>query len=301
MKLFIVGASGFLGKSLLQELLLNESIEKIYCLIHRNRIQVDDSRVEQIVGDVNTIGDLIIEDRIDACISMAGITNGRGYTIEETYHTNYVGTENVVAFCKKNHINQLYFTSSINATLQKTGVYAESKIKAEKYICNSGLDCMIFRPALIYGYGQELGLGVIEKCIRKIRMVPIFGDGKKLEQPVFVEECSSIMAYYIVNNICDGRIINILGNEKFTYNELCLKIGELIGIKPWLVHLPVFPFEFSVKVAEKIHLRMPISLEQIYHIDSDLAGDMDEIYRETGVKPDSFENNYIKRKPNEVH
>ena len=161
MRLFIVGASGFLGNALLRELLLDESIEKIYCLIHRNRIQVDDSRVEQIIGDVNTIGDLLIEDHIDACISMAGITNGRGYTIEETNQTKYVGTENVVAFCKKNQINQLYFTSSINATLQKTGVYAESKIKAEKYICHSGLDYMLFRPALIYGYGQELGLGVM--------------------------------------------------------------------------------------------------------------------------------------------
>lgn len=295
MKILLIGASGFLGQELLKSLLIYDDIEKIYCLIHKNPITIKDKRLYMISGDVRNLSTLHLPEKIDICVLLSGITNGRGYTIKDTMNINYGGTKNVIQYCKRYEIKKIVLTSSINVHLKKMGAYAKSKQLAEKAVISSNIQYIIFRPALIYGYRQKLGLGVIEASIQKTGIVPVFGNGKKLEQPIFIKECANIMAYYIVYEK-KNRTIEVLGRDAYTYNELCKTIAKLIHKKVLLIHLPVLPFELCLKLLEKLKIPLPLSVEQIYHIDTDLSGNMTNIYNETNIYGDSLENNYLKRR-----
>ncbi len=295
MKILLIGASGFLGQELLKSLLVYHDIEKMYCLIHKNAITIEDKRLHMISGDIKNLSVLYLTEKIDICVLLSGITNGRGYSAKDTMNINYGGTKNAIQYCKQYGIKKIILTSSINVQLKKMGAYAKSKQLAEKAVVDSDMQYIIFRPALIYGYHQKLGLGVIEKSIRKMGIVPVFGNGKKLEQPVFVKECADIMAYYIIHEQ-KNRIIEVLGKKAYTYNELCKSIAKLINKKVILIHLPILPFELCLKLFERLKISFPLSVEQIYHIDTDLAGDMTNIYNETGVYGDLLENNYLKKK-----
>lgn len=295
MNVLFIGASGYLGRELLVSLLAHKEIEKAYCLVHEKDVGIKDKRIVPIYGDVLRIEDVVLEDQVDACITTSGVTNGRTNN-KNIYRINYEGTKALLSFCQKRGINRFYFTSSINVKLPQKAAYAKSKEMAEQAVIEFGIPYMIFRPALIYGYQQPLGLGVIENSIRKHGIVPVFGDGQKLEQPVFVKECADIMTYYILREP-DNRIIEVLGKTAYTYCEMCELIGEVVGKKPKFIRVPVHPFDYILKLVEKMELRFPLSSEQIYHVDSDLSGDMEVVYEETGIRGEELLVNYRKERP----
>ena len=291
MKLFITGGTGFLGSVCVEKLINCPEVEKIYILTHKSQINLSSPKIEILQGDMRNLHEICINDNINACIVLASAGVGTHGKTRATYSINYGSTESAIKFCKLNNINRIIFTSSINVKLPKLGAYARSKLDSEKIIQESGLDYIIFRPSLIYGRKCKFGLYMIEKFIRKFGLVPVFGDGKKLEQPIHVDECAEYINYYTLKNL-SGRIIELGGFDAMTYNDMCEKIASCMNKRVKLLHVPAWPFICTLKIFESINISLPISSEQIYHVDSDLSCNMQEIYRETGITQKSFLENF---------
>ncbi|MCI8285815.1 MAG: NAD-dependent epimerase/dehydratase family protein [Firmicutes bacterium] len=291
MKLLVFGGTGFLGKNLIQKMLNYDVVEKIYCIIHKSKLNIADSKLVEIHGNVLELSDLQIFDDIDICINLSGIINGQG-SKDDIMRINLQGTINCIEFCKRNNINKIIYISSINVKLKKYGEYAYSKILAENEIIKSGLNYIIFRPALIYGNGCK-GLSMIESFIKKYGILPIFGDGKKLEQPIYISECVDIIAYYIIRDKWNIHL-NIFGKESLTYNEMCKIVAKVLNKKIILIHIPINICIFLINIIEKLKIKLPISCEQLYHINTDLIENMDSIYSTAGIIGDTFENNLKK-------
>jgi len=290
MKLFITGGTGFLGSVCVEKLINSPEVEKVYILTHKSQINLSSQKIQAVQGDIRNLHEIIINDNINACIVLSGAINGKT-SAKLTREINYNGTESAIKFCKLNNINRIIFTSSINVKLSKLGAYARSKLDSEKIIQESGLNYIIFRPSLIYGRKCKFGLYMIEKFINNFGFVPVFGDGEKLEQPIHVDECAEYINYYTLNNL-SGKIIELGGYEAMTYNNLCEKIASCMNKRVKLFHVPAWPFICALKFFEAINITLPISSEQIYHVDSDLSCNMQEIYRETGITQKSFIENF---------
>lgn len=294
MKILLTGASGFLGRHLLSELLRQQEVEKIYCLIHSNNTLQNDNRVMCVNGDISNISELQIEDKIDVCIIASGINNGSKILENQIMSVNYKGVQSCVQFCKYNAVKQIILISSINVRLSIKDDYAISKTLAEKEVTDSGLEYIIFRPALMYGHNCKRGLHVIENAIKKFGVVPVFGNGEKIEQPIFVDECAAFIVNYIVKQRVNNQIVELVGKDGFEYNDLCKTIAKCMNKKVILIHVPVRVVECGLKVLKMFHIKVPISLEQVYHIDSDLSGNMEDVYQLTGILGEDFEINYMK-------
>lgn len=294
MNFFVIGGSGFLGQYVIRELLQKDVVEKIYCLIHKTEIPIQDEKVIKIKGSIETLYSLQIEDQIDQCIVLSGVTDAKNIDEETTIKVNYEGVKSAVSYCKKNKIHRICLVSSVNVNLTRQGVYAKSKRKAENAVKESGLSYFIFRPALIYGYGCNKGLKVIENFIMKYGVVPVFGNGRKLEQPIWVGECAALIVYYLLED-CWNRTIELYGKDAMTYNQMCRLIAKAKGKRVVLFHVPVWMCELGLHVLDAFRIKFPVSEEQIYHIDTNLTGNMGNVYQEAGIQGDSFLNNLLKR------
>ncbi len=290
MNFFLIGGSSFLGRYVIRELLQKDNVDKIYCLIHKTEIPVQDRKIIKIKGSIETIDSVQIADQMDQCVVLSGVNSDE----ETTVRVNYEGVKSAVSFCKKNHIPRICIVSSVNVKLARQGVYAKSKRKAENTVKESGLSYLIFRPALIFGHDCNKGLKVIENFIMKCGIVPVFGNGRKLEQPIWVGECAALIAYYLLKD-CRNRTIELHGKDAMTYNQMCRLIAEEKGKRIALFHVPVWMCILGLYVLDVFRIKIPVSREQIYHIDTDLTGDMGNIYQETGIQGDSFLNNFRKR------
>lgn len=293
MNFLIIGGSGFLGQYVIRELLKNGSINKLYCLVHRTDIPVEGKKIVKIKGSILNLDVVRIPERLDVCIVLSGVTNGLDMDAESAMAVNYKGVQKTVEYCKKNQIGRICLISSINVNLEKQGAYARSKAEAEKAVKESGLSYLIFRPALIFGAGCKKGLKMVEDFIMKYGVVPVFGSGKKMEQPVWVGECAAFIAWYLLGSSWD-RTIELYGRDAMAYDQMCYKIADVLGKQVRLFHIPVWICDLGLRIVEALHIRFPISREQIYHIDTDLCADMGRVYSETGIYGDSFENNLRK-------
>ena len=119
----------------------------------------------------------------------------------------------------------------------------------------------------------------------------MFGDGRKLEQPIHVDECADYVNYYVLNGT-SGRTIELLGRDAMTYNDMCCAIAECMKKRVRLLHVPSWPAVMGLRMIEALNIGIPLSSEQIYHIDNDLSGSMEQVHRETGIYQNSFIENY---------
>ena len=174
---FITGSTGFLGSHVIDELLSNGA-EKVYCLVRDNEnrlydtlsfyfedIYKDDKRIVPVIGDLEHLEDIQVNDDIDIVIHTAASVKHYG-SYQYFYDMNVVGTLNAIDFCKKHnakfiHISTLSVSGNAMLDVAETfrseeelffdeaslfigqpleNVYARSKFEAEKEVLNAMLE-----------------------------------------------------------------------------------------------------------------------------------------------------------------
>jgi NADH dehydrogenase len=287
MNIFITGATGFLGSNLLKRLIPEERIDKIFLLTRKSLPPDADVRIEYIRGDLETVKDVVLKEKVDVVIHLAAAMRSENF--KELHKVNVEGTANLVEFCRKNHARRIIFASSINVHLKNQGAYAKSKILAEDLVKNSGLEYCIFRFALVYGLNDG-GLCRIVDFIKKYKLVPVFGDGKKLEQPIYIDEAVDFLLKGIFLNK-SNLTVDLCGKTSISYNEMVLLLGRALKIKVALVHIPVSFVIFIIRFLNLLKLPCPLTCEQVYHINEDLSLDMNQALADFSVELKDMEVN----------
>ncbi|MCT4686480.1 NAD-dependent epimerase/dehydratase family protein [Vallitalea sp.] len=289
MNVFITGASGLVGKNLIKKLDNCDNINKIFCLYRKLPEYIISDKIVPIIGDVDTLSNISIKEPIHKAIHLIGYWKKENMKL--LYKINVEGTKNFIAFCKKNHIKSIIYVSSINVKLINKGNYARTKLMAEKEIINSSINYIIMRPTLIYGNG-DIGLSKLCKMIKRSCIIPVIGNGKALEQPIYVEE----VAEYLKKAILDFQeniIMPIAGKYPIEYDKMINIIAAQINKKIRIIHLPIRLISFCVSIIEKLKVPFPINSEQIAHISEDLKVDNTEASCYYNVNLQSFEKNIL--------
>jgi 2-alkyl-3-oxoalkanoate reductase len=175
-KILITGASGLLGRALLDR--LRASGESIRVLVRRRSPGLEELPGVQVV--YGNLGDPEAVDRAVAGVQLVyhvGATmRGRGWADFDAGTVS--GTTNIVRSCLKHNVDRLVYVSSVtvldyagqpphavvdeNAPLEphpeKRGFYTRSKLLAERNIVDAsrrGLRAVVLRPGQIVGPGYE--------------------------------------------------------------------------------------------------------------------------------------------------
>ncbi|MDA2929058.1 NmrA family NAD(P)-binding protein [Acidobacteria bacterium AH-259-O06] len=132
-------------------------------------------------------------------------------------------------------IKKVVHISVTHASENSSLPYFKGKAEVEKALVTCGLPHTIVRPTVVFGK-EDILINNIAWMMRKFPVFPIFGSGQYLVQPVYVEDLASIAVASADDT--DSRIIDAVGPETFTFEELLRLIASKIEQNVKFVHLP---------------------------------------------------------------
>lgn len=154
----VAGATGLVGKELINELISDERFEKVIVL-SRRQLAVSHPKLEVKLIDFDSLSDVNPEPKIDVGFCCLGTTQKKA-GVEGRHKVDFEYVVELAKLCKRQNINTFFVVSAQGAD-SKSGIsYSRSKGQMEDAIKALELGTTYFvRPALIYGKRDEFRFG----------------------------------------------------------------------------------------------------------------------------------------------
>jgi nucleoside-diphosphate-sugar epimerase len=248
-RIFVTGASGFVGRAVIEELLSRGY--RVNALVNRRPLDYPAEKVRSIPGglfDPKALNEGV-RDTL-ATIHLVGIiaeSRANGVTFERIH---FHGTKSVVDAAVAAGVKRFIHMSALGARPNAESRYHQTKYLAEQYVQSSGLDWTIFRPSLIHGAGGEF-INMEAKWARHrappFFFMPYFGagpfgcGGAGLLQPVFVKDVARAMVDALEKPKTVGEIYLLGGQDRMTWPEMHKTVSKaIVGKARRTVAIPVW-------------------------------------------------------------
>ena len=260
MKVLVTGATGFVGKHLLDELQEQGFDTKV---IVRSPDKVDKQGLSSIAA-VRDLSDK--EGLLDACIGidvivhLAGIAHvmgdGGSELSDQYYMVNVVGTRNLLNAAVEQGVGKFIFMSSVkvlgestagapyteNSVCRPLDEYACSKMEAEKIVeemcVDNGIDWAIVRPPLIYGPGVKANFFRLMRLVKSGMPLPL-GMCNNRRSLVYVGNLTSLIIRIIRKEEGPDCTLLISDGKDLSVAQLIRKMGNAIGSRSVLLPVPI--------------------------------------------------------------
>lgn len=262
MKIFITGATGYIGSELAHQ--LAQSGHTVHALVRSacSSKFMTHPNIKIFVGDILDMQS--ISFAIRGCRQVyhtAGLVRICARDRSKFYLHNVTGTENVLKSALSHNVERLVYTSSCGVWgVTGNHVFTEndpriaafdndyevSKLMAEKAVldyCSRGLDCVIVNPTKVFGFGTYHRLDqtnyntYLSDWLRK-RVILLPWKLKVISNMVFLRD------------VIEGHILAmergqigekyILGGENISLDNVLATINGLSGKRKYVVRLPYF-------------------------------------------------------------
>ena len=247
MKVLVTGATGFIGRYLVEDLIKNDYEVRVLT----RQISYKNKDIDIFLGDLTKK-----ETITDAFQNIQAVFHNAAYAMDwgsksEMYKVNVEGTRNVANICKEKKVPRLIFTSSagvygfpnsnieIDEDYEKKPLnyYQKSKLESEYVLQKySDLNVSIIRPCLVLGSGGN-AVKILLKRIEQNKM-QFIGNGNthiSLVHPDDVVQCLRLAAEKDKENDVFNTVSVIC-----TVKELLNEITNQMEIEPIKKHAPYF-------------------------------------------------------------
>src|SRR3989339_272165 len=233
-KIFVTGASGFIGQHLVNYLL--EKKYEVFALVRSPFHDLLDfnKNLHLVYGDItqkDTLKKIIPEN----CYIVNLAANQ--YHKKKSWLVNVEGIRNLLEACRGKQIKKIIQISSQSIKIKNKGVYAKTKLLSEEIISKSGLPYIILRPSLVYGPGEK-GLFIkIKKTFNLLPFIPVFSNGKIELFPIYVQDLCRVIEKVMVNKM-NKNIYDVGGKSKISFDDLYQNMLRLNSLKKKIIHVP---------------------------------------------------------------
>jgi uncharacterized protein YbjT (DUF2867 family) len=153
-----------------------------------------------------------------------------------TFESAVQNTRTLITAAKNAGVQRIVQVSIANPSSESPLGYYRGKAKVEQAVIDSGLSYTIFRPTVIFGK-EDILINNIAWFVRHLPIFGIPGNGRYGVRPIYVED----MARLVVDSVdqSGNSVLNAIGPETFTFEELVRLIAQQVGSSVRLVHLPM--------------------------------------------------------------
>ncbi len=270
-RVFITGASGFIGSNLANALAHTGTAVHVLARPSSNTSELQHPNITLFTGDILNVES--IRKAMQGCTKvyhLAGLAKMWMKDKKDYHYINVTGTANVLGVARSSGIEKMVITSTAgvlppvkdsltNEYSPKQPVlytkYEFTKNKAEEiaiaYV-QEGLPVVITYPTNVFGEGIINDSNAATMMIRdyingKWKVIP--GDGEGIMNYVYIDDI--VMGLILAMQTAPPGSSYILGGDNASYNTFFALIKELTGIQHRLYHIP-YPIIRSIAGLEDV-------------------------------------------------
>jgi len=153
---------------------------------------------------------------------------------DNTHALAVENTKKLIRAAVEAGVTRMVHVSIANPSLDSPLPYYRGKAELEEAIKASGLSYAILRPTVLFGPHDVL-INNIAYLLRRAPFFAIPGDGKYRVQPIFVEDFADLL--FQQGHSTGNVVMDAVGPEAYTYQDLVREIASALGIHARIVHL----------------------------------------------------------------
>ena len=132
-------------------------------------------------------------------------------------------------------IKRIVHVSITNPSIASTLPYFRGKALVEQALAANAVSFGVVRPTVVFGPGDVL-INNIAWLLRHLPVFTVAGDGRYEVRPVHVDDVARLCIETAGEP--EDIVVDAVGPEAFTFDELIRAIGNAIRHPPRLIHLP---------------------------------------------------------------
>ncbi len=293
----VTGATGFVGKALLRQLLADGKETKCLVRASSQKQLLPQGNVHVAVGTLQDLPTLrVAMQGVDTVIHLAGARHREDQFTAEWI--NHHGTANLVKAATDARIRRIVFLSHINADRNSAYPILRGKGAAEEAIRSSGLTYTILRSSLIFG-PEDSFTTVLAMLIKVIPFVfPVPSEGKTRFQPIHVEDVVTCLTDSIEADHLVNKSLPIGGPQHLSYAEILDAVMAAMRVHRMRIHLRLPLMRALVSLTAPLFRNRLVSNDQIDLFSIDNTTDLGNVPRNFYTEPRRFTENlgYLRRK-----
>lgn len=300
----VTGGTGFTGRILVRKLLDRGFYVRVLARPSSDRSSFDGLKVDWITGHV--FDDAAVERAtrgVDYVFNLAAAYRDASIADEVYSRVHVTGTEMLARGAARNpgfkrfvHISTVGVLGHIEnppaderAPFNPGDIYQRTKMEAEVwlggYAAETGLPCVVLRPAAIYGPGDRRLLKLFK--LAQLPVVPLIGETRGLYHLVHVDDLTDFMLFASDDPRCVGETFICGDNEATSIRDIVSAVADYFGRKPRFVQLPSAPFFAAAAICERIFpplgIKPPLFKRRVAFFTKDRAFDTTKM-RSTGFR-----------------
>lgn len=259
MNVLVVGGTGFVGRSLVREL-----IDRKHDVAVLSRSPAASSLpdvVETIAGDVRhpeSIEDAFAgRDSAINLVALSPLFEPPDGSTHEAVHLD--GTRHVVRAAETHGVDRFVQMSALGADPDGPTAYIRSKGQAETVVEESSLDRIIVRPSVVFGDGGEFIS--FTKTLTTPYLTGLPGGGSTRFQPIWIGDLVAMLAETVETDDHTGNIYELGGPDVLTLAEITKQVYHADGTGVAVVPIPMVLARIGLTIGGMVP-RFPMGADQ---------------------------------------
>lgn len=182
--------------------------------------------------------------------------------LEPFIRNNVTSTRHVLEAIQQHNVPYTVHISSSVVESVANDHYTNTKKQQEEMVLQSGINCVVLRPTLMFGWFDRKHLGWLSRFMQKVPVFPIPGSGRYMRQPLYVNDFCSIIISCLRSGI-NGQVFNITGLEKVDYIDIIRQIKQATGARAAIVKIPYSLFYGLLKTWALFDKNPPFTADQL--------------------------------------